>query len=274
MKNSIPGFFTLTAGFAVAELSASIVPQLPVLADPPVAYYRLGEAPGCAIAVDSSISAYDGVYRGTSKWTVRKLDTPFTIEAWIQLIDDFQANGRILDKVEPGAGDSYGLDVSASEAKLSGSTYIFGTSDGPGHGFPYLDEVLETYGAYASSSSYARAARTGGASKDSFETRGMLREMANHRYAGMPADAKPHYPAGTPFEILTLLGLGLILLGLIPRRFCTPLKFCGVDAGLSRARISRAGGVKLRKRSEAELNSFSACYATIAVQKKPPLRNA
>lgn len=274
MKNWIPGFFTLTAGFAVAELSASIVPQSLVLADPPVAYYRLGEAAACAIAVDSSIRAYDGVYRGTSRWRVQKLNAPFTIEAWIQLIDDFQANGRILDKVEPGAGDSYGMDISGSEAKLSDSTYMVGASGGLGDGFPHIDEVLETSGAYVSSSSYARAGRTGAANKDSSETRGMLRDMALHHYARMPAHAESHYGAKTPFVMLTLLGLGLILFGLIPRGCGNVLKFCGVDAGLSRARISRVGGVSLRKRSEAELNSFSACYATIAVQKKPPLRNA
>jgi hypothetical protein len=102
----------------------------------------------------------------------------------------------------------------------------------------------------------------------------MLRDMALHHYARMPAHAESHYGAKTPFVMLTLLGLGLILFGLIPRGCGNVLKFCGVDAGLSRARISRAGGVSLRKRSEAELNSFSACYATIAVQKKPPLRNA
>ncbi len=274
MNFSIPIVFTVTAGFAVAELSAGTVNQLPVLADPPVAYYRVGEAPGCAMAVDSSMNAYDGVYRGTSRWTVQKLNIPLTIEAWIQLMDDFQANGRILDKVEPGAGDSYGLDISTSEVELSGSTYMVGASGGLGHDFPFMDEVLETSGAYASSSSYARAARTGAASKGSFETRGMLREMANHRYARMPVHAESHYGAETPFEILTLLGLGLILFGLIPRGCGTPLKFRGSDAGLSHARISRVGGVKLRKRSEPELNSFSACYATIAVQKKPPLRNA
>lgn len=118
MNYSIPIEFIVAAGFAVAELSGGIVHQLPVLADPPVAYYRLGEAPGCIIAVDSSINPYDGVYRGTSRWIVEKLNIPFIIEAWIQLVDNFQVNGRILDKVELGAGDSYGSDVSVSEAEL------------------------------------------------------------------------------------------------------------------------------------------------------------
>ena len=274
MNYSIPIVFTVTAGFAVAELSAGIVHQLPVLADPPVAYYRLGEAPECAIAVDSSINAYDGVYRGTSKWTVKKLNIPLTIEAWIQLIDDFQVNVKILDKVEPGAAGSYGLGILVSQAKLSDSNYFVGTSDGLGDGFPHIDEVLETSGAYASSSSYVRAAHTGAANKDPFETRGMLRDMALHHYARMPAHAESHDGAETPFVMLTLLGLGLILFGLIPRGCRTPLKFHGGDAGLSRARIFRVAGVKLRKRSEAELNSFSACYATIAAHKEAPLRDA
>jgi len=148
---------------------------------------------------------------------------------------------------------------------------MVGAAGGLGQGFPFIDEVLGTSGAYASSSSYVRAARTGAGSKAPFESRGMLREMAIHRYARMPAHAKSHYLAETPFEILTFLGLGLILCGFIPRWFGNAPKFCGFDAGLSHARIFRAGGVKLRKRSETELNSFSACYATIAVQKKPPL---
>jgi hypothetical protein len=167
-------------------------------------------------------------------------------------IDDIEVDERIFDQTELGAGDSYGL----------------------GQGFPFIDEVLGTSGAYASSSSYVRAARTGAGSKAPFESRGMLREMAIHRYARMPAHAKSYYLAETPFEILTFFGLGLILCGFIPRWFGNAPKFCGFDAGLSHARIFPAGGVKLRKRSETELNSFSACYATIAVQKKPPLRNA
>ena len=164
-------------------------------------------------------------------------------------VDDVQVDERIFDQTELGAGDSYGS----------------------GQRFPFIDEVLETSGAYASSSSYVRAARTGAGNQAPFESRGMLREMAIHRYARMPAHAKSHYLAETPFEILTFLGLGLILCGFIPRWFGKAPKFCGFEAGLSRARIFRAGGVKLRKRSETELNSFSACYATIAVQKKPPL---
>ena len=164
-------------------------------------------------------------------------------------VDDVQVDERIFDQTELGAGDSGGL----------------------GQGFPFIDEVLGTSGAYASSSSYVRAARTGAGNQAPFESRGMLREMAIHRYARMPAHAKSHYLAETPFEILTFLGLVLILCGFIPRWFGNAPKFCGFDAGLSHARIFRAGGVKLRKRSETELNSFSACYATIAVQKKPPL---
>jgi hypothetical protein len=274
MKYSIPIVFTVTAGFAVAELSGSIVHQLPVLADPPVAYYRLGEAPGCAIAVDSSINAYDGVYRGTSRWIVKEVNIPLIIEAWIQLIGDFQVDGRILDKVEFGAGDSYGLDVSFSEAKLTASTYFVGASDGVGQGSPRIDDVFETSGGYASSSSYVRAVRTGSGSKSPFESRGMLREMAIRQYVRMPAHAKSHNRADTPFVILTSLGLGLILCGSISQWCGNAPNFCGADAGLSRASIWRAGGVEVRKRSEAELNSFSACCATIAVQKKPPLRNA
>ncbi len=110
--------------------------------------------------------------------------------------------------MEPGAGDSYGMDISASEAKLSGSTYMVGASGGLDHGFLFMDEVLETSGAYASSSSYARAARTGAASKDSFETRDVLGGMAIHHYARMPAHAESHYGAKTPFVMLTFIRAG------------------------------------------------------------------
>ena len=114
MASSIPILFTVTAGFAVTELSASSLRQSPVLADPPVAYYRLGEAPGYIIAVDSAANAHAGVPEGTSRLRVLTWDVPFTIEAWVQLIDDYQ--------VETGTGSGYGLDISPWEGWLSGST--------------------------------------------------------------------------------------------------------------------------------------------------------
>jgi len=240
MKNSIPMLFTVTAGFAVAELSASIVHQSPVLADPPVAYYRFGDAPGSTIAVDSSSNAHDGVYRGSSKWRVLKWNAPFTIEAWVQLIGDYQVDSKIFGKAETGTGNGYGLDISRSEARLSGSA-----------NFSALTPLNE----------------------DLFEARGVLGEVAIHNFALAPAPGESWYQVETVVRtgVLTSLGLALILLGLVPRERRSRLKFRGRDAELSRGRILQVGIVKLRKRSEAELNSFSARYATIEVRAEAPL---
>jgi hypothetical protein len=227
--------FTATAGFAVT------VRQSLVLADPPVAYYRLGEAPGSTSAVDSSANAHDGIYRGTSTWRVLKWNAPFTIEAWVQVIDDYQVNSRILGEAETGTGSGYGLDVSLSEASLSGSTNA---------------SVLTP-------------------SNDSLaEARGVLDEVATHNYAPTPARVEAQYEVETVFETsaaTSLLGLTLILFGLGSRGWRRPLKFRGNRRGLSRARIFQAGAMQLRERSETELNSFSACYATIEVRAKAPL---
>ncbi|MGA2772137.1 MAG: hypothetical protein ABSG26_15085 [Bryobacteraceae bacterium] len=195
MKNSIPVLFTVTAGFAVAELSAGTVYRSTVLADPPMAYYLLGEAPDSPMAIDSSTNARDPVYEEISTLRVPKLNAPFTIEAWLQLTDDYD---------------------------------------------------------------------------DSSEARGVLGGGAIQNYWPRPAQIGSPYQVETRLETLTLLGLALILFGLIPRGWRDSLKFRGGDAGLSHARIFQVGGVKLRRRSEAELNSFSACYATIAVQETPP----
>ena len=94
--------------------------------------------------------------------------------------------------------------------------------------------------------------------------RAALGQVADYKYALRPAQAGSPNRAGTAIETstLTLLGLVLIMFGLAPRGWRTPLKFSGGDAGLSHARIFRIGGVSLRRRSESELNSFSACYAT------------
>ena len=228
MASSIPILFTVTAGFAVTELCASSLRQSPVLADPPVAYYRLGEAPGYIIAVDSAANAHAGVPEGTSRLRVLTWDVPFTIEAWVQLLDDYQ--------VETGTSSGYGRDISHWEGWLSGST-IFAV-------LPPLNE-------------------------DSSEARGVLGEVVIPNYALAPARVEAPHAVETVFEtsaLTSLLGLALILFGLGPRGWRAPLKFRGSDAGLSRARIFRGAGRNLRKRSESELNSFSARYATIAVQ--------
>jgi hypothetical protein len=233
MANSIPILFTVTAGFAVTELSASSVRQSPVLADPPVAYYRLGEAPGYTVAVDSAANAHDGVPEGTSRLSVLKWSVPFTIEAWVQLIDDYH--------VETGTGSGYGLDISLSEGWLSGSI-----------NFAVLTPLHDDFS----------------------EARDVLGKVAIPNYELAPARVETPYEVETMFEtsaLTSLLGLALIMFGMGRRGWRSPLKFRGSDAGLSRARIFQVGGVKLRKRSENELNSFSARYATVAVQAEGPL---
>jgi hypothetical protein len=216
--------FTATAGFAVT------VRQSLVMADPPVAYYQLGEAPGCTIAVDSSANAHDGVFKGISTWRVLKWNAPFTIEAWVQVMDDYQVNSKIPGGAETGTGSAYVLDTSRSEASLSGST------------------------------------------NDLAEARGVLDRVATHNHALTLAPVEAEYGVETVFEtsaLTLLLGLTLILFGLRARGWRGPLKFRGCGSEVLRAGIFQVEEMKLRRRSEAELNSFSACYATVRV--KAPL---
>ena len=219
--------FTATAGFAVT------VRQSLVLSDPPVAYCRLGEAPGSTIAVDSSADAHNGVFKGTSTWRALIWNAPFAIEVWVQVIDDYRVNRRIPGEAETGAG-------SGSEASLSGST-----------DFPILTPRND----------------------DLPEARGVLDEVA-HKYALAPAGVGAQREVETVFEtsaVTSLLGLILILFGLSSLGWRGSLKFRGYGVGLSRARILQVGVMKLRQRSETELNSFSACYATIGMRPKASL---
>jgi hypothetical protein len=220
--------FTATAGFAAT------VRQSLVMAGPPVAYYQLGEAPGCTIAVDLSANAHDGVFKGTSTWRVLEWNAPFTIEAWVQVMDDYQVNSKIPGGAETGAGSAYVLDEPSSEASLSGST------------------------------------------NDLAEAWGVLDRVATHNHALTLtlAPVEAEYGVETVFETSAwtlLLGLTLILFGLRARGWRGPLKFRGCGSGLSRAGIFEVGAIKHRQRSETELNSFSACYATIQVRAKAPL---
>jgi len=102
---------------------------------------------------------------------------------------------------------------------------------------------------------------------------GVLGRVAAYNYPLRSARVASPYRAETAFEAgtLTLLGLVLIIFGLIPPGWRPPLKFRGSDAGLSRARMFQVGGVSLRRRSEPELNSFSACYATTRANQEAAL---
>jgi hypothetical protein len=224
MTNSIPFLFTVTAGFAVT------VRQTPVLADAPVAYYRLGEAPGSTIAVDSLEGADNRAYKGTSVWTVMKWNAPFTIEAWVQLIDGYQRNRKILGEAKTDTGAVSRLDFALAEADA--------TNDG-----------LSV-------------------------ARGVLGGATIYNYPLTPRLVQSRHEVETVFRtsmLTTLLGVALILFGLVPAGFRRPLKFHGSDAALSRAGIFQVGVVNLRRRSESELNSFSARYATVEVRAGAPL---
>jgi len=159
-----------------------------------------------------------------------KWNSPFTIEAWVQLIEDYQVNSRILGDAGTDASDGYGLDISLSETETS------------------LDDDL-------------------------FEELSVLGVVAIHNHALAPAAVESRYQVEAVFEtsaVTSLVGLALILFGLLPGGWRTPLKFRGGEAGLSRASLLPVGAAKLRKRSESELNSFSASYATIEAPAGPP----
>ena len=235
VANSIPVWFTVTTCFAVP------IRQSPVLAGPPVAYYRLGEAPGSIIAVDLSGNARNGVYKGTPTWRVLDWNAAFTIEAWVQLIDDYQIDSGTFGTAGTGAGNAYGLDLSLSGAGLAGSA-----------DFSVLTMLNDGL----------------------IEAPGVLGEVAIPDYSLAPAPVESPHPVGTLFEtsaLTSVLGLALILFGLVPEGWRTPLRFRGAAAGLSRASIFEVGAVSLRRRSESELNSFSARYATIEAQPEAPL---
>ena len=103
--------------------------------------------------------------------------------------------------------------------------------------------------------------------------RDVLGEAAIDNYAPRTAQIGSRYQVETAFETGTLISLGLVLILFesIGRWGRSPLEFRGSDATLSRARIFQLGGANLRRRSEAELNSFSACYATARVQEEASL---
>jgi hypothetical protein len=156
-------------------------------------------------------------------------NAPFTIEAWVQLIDDYQINSKILGEAKTDTGAGYGLDFALPEADP--------TNDG------------------------------------SFVARVVLGGATIYNYPLTPRLVQSRHRVETAFGtsvLTTLLGLALVLFGLVPVGFRRPLKFRGSDAGLSHARIFQVGMVNLRKRSETELNSFSARYATIEMRAGAP----
>jgi hypothetical protein len=123
-----------------------------VLADHPVAYYRLGEAPGAPSAIDASGHGHTGTYEGNAILGVPGLiagdpdtavnfnttgdvvipdatdlnfvSTPFTIEAWVSGISGGANSQRIFDKIVASTGLGYGFDVSNEQIRLLGVTNL------------------------------------------------------------------------------------------------------------------------------------------------------
>jgi len=119
-----------------------------VLADHPIAYYRLGDRPTATIATDFSGNGHSGTYENGAllgvpglisdtsdtavnfstgdvaipdSSTMDFVNSAFSIEAW------FNANGtlagsnlRIFDKALAGSGIGYGLDLSTVDQRLIG----------------------------------------------------------------------------------------------------------------------------------------------------------
>jgi hypothetical protein len=148
---------TILHAFAVTLVgSASILPapaQVPlypatVLADHPIAYYRLGEAAKFPVALDSSghdrtasyenfpVLAEPPLIADTANTSVdfttgdvvipnytelNFVSVPFTIEAWINVDEFASKNIRVFDKSDAGYPLGYGFDVGADNVRLLGS---------------------------------------------------------------------------------------------------------------------------------------------------------
>jgi hypothetical protein len=122
-----------------------------VLADKPVAYYRLGEAVGSSVAVDSSEKGNNGTYENgallgepglivsantavnfasgdvviSDAADLNFVSVPFTIEAWINgPLSVPLTNQRVFDKAQAGAPEGYVLDLGPSNVRLAGCTNL------------------------------------------------------------------------------------------------------------------------------------------------------
>src|ERR1035438_3131412 len=172
--------------------------QATVLADHPVAYYRLGEAPGATAAVDSSGNGNNGTYENGAVLGVPGLivdpantavnfasgdvvipdapdldfvNAPFTIEAWINGTAP-GGNLRVFDKALANTTEGYGIDLNDNNIRLLGCTeldppvtlghsttyHIVGVSDGAGTGSIYVNGLLVMSGPHSSCSPYSGSA--------------------------------------------------------------------------------------------------------------------
>jgi Concanavalin A-like lectin/glucanases superfamily len=123
-----------------------------ILADNPVAYYRLGET-SAITAVDIAAStpnnngAYGGLptlgvpgliadpdsavnFRGFGDVTISDasdlnfVNAPYTIEAWVKLTSATSTFDRVFDKVGANTPYGYGLDLTSSQLRILGSQNV------------------------------------------------------------------------------------------------------------------------------------------------------
>jgi hypothetical protein len=222
------GAGTLTGG--VSSYAAA------VLADRPVAYYRLGEVPGSTIAVDSSGAGNNGTYENGPTLRVPGLisnttdtavnfatgdvvipdaanldfvNAPFTIEAWVSGTYP-GGNQRVFDKSAAGTGIGYGLDLGADNVRLLGCTnfappvtlsgnttyHVVGVSDGAGTGSIYVNGSLVMSGPYSSCQPYTGTAHIAVANDGTAHFDGTIDEVAVYNYALPAQRISAHYNLG------------------------------------------------------------------------------
>ncbi|MDG3002237.1 LamG domain-containing protein [Paludisphaera mucosa] len=168
----------ILAAFATDQAAARADYATTVLANSPVGYWRLGDAPGSTTALDSSTTANDGAYFGSPVLGVAGLiddpntavdfggvsgvtiahsslydfvDQPFTIEAWVKFDGPTPFNSRIFDNVGAGTPDGYGLGINDSSMILFGSVNAsvnFSFLDSRAHYIVFTSDGLGTANGY------------------------------------------------------------------------------------------------------------------------------
>lgn len=141
--------FGLLSSLAILPALAQVPSyEATVLADHPLAYYRLGEPSGFPVAVDSSGNSRTGTYENfpllakppliantantsadfatgdvviPNYTDLNFIGAPFTIEAWINVNAFASKNIRVFDKSEAGYPLGYGFDIGADNIRLLGS---------------------------------------------------------------------------------------------------------------------------------------------------------
>jgi uncharacterized repeat protein (TIGR01451 family) len=225
-----------------AKWLGQTAPQSPyptaVLADNPVAYYRLDEAVGSTVAMDASGRGHSGAYERSpvlgmpglindpsdtavdftngdvaipNATDLNFVNVPFTIEAWVKGAQG-STYQRVFDKIVAGQATGYGLDLAGNsirvlgcsnfspQVQLSATTayHVVAVSDGGGTGSVYLDGTLLASGPYAACASYVGSAHIGVANDGEAQFAGVIDEVAVYNYALSSARILAHYNAGAP----------------------------------------------------------------------------